>query len=301
MTAGSEMSERRSVSRTRGIARLAAASTALALTLVAATALADLTKDQCVDANGKAQDARREGRFSDARALLQSCANASCPKMVANDCTARLDDLDRAQPSVIFDARDGAGNDLSAVKVTVDGRPLTEGLTGLALAVDPGRHTFTFEAQGLPAVTQELVVSEREQGRRVAVVLGRPAAQTAPASPDQPAPHGLSRRTLGLVVGGVGVGAVITGAVFGLLASSATSDYEKHCGSNIHEAPNVCDSTGVSGHDDASTKAALSTGFFIGGGVLAAAGAVLWFTGGPGKPSAAAAVTPGGVIVRGEF
>ncbi|HTB72606.1 MAG TPA: hypothetical protein VK762_05165, partial [Polyangiaceae bacterium] len=92
-----------------------------------------------------------------------------------------------------------------------------------------------------------------------------------------------------------------TGAVFGLLASSATSDYEKHCGSNIHEAPNVCDSTGVSGHDDASTKAALSTGFFIGGGVLAAAGAVLWFTGAPGKPSASAALTPGGVIVRGEF
>jgi hypothetical protein len=294
------MSERRSVSRTRVLVQLAAASTSLLLTLAAATAQADLTKDQCVDANGKAQDARREGRFGDARALLQSCANASCPKMVANDCTARLDDLDRAQPSVLFDARDAAGNDLSAVKVTVDGRPLTDKLTGLALSVDPGHHTFTFEAQGLPVVTQELVVSEREQGRQVTVVLGKPAAETAPA-PDQAPPHGISRRTIGLVVGGVGVGAVITGAVFGLLASSATSDYEKHCGSNIHEAPNVCDSTGVSGHDDASTKAALSTGFFIGGGVLAAAGAVLWFTGAPGKPSASAALTPGGVIVRGEF
>jgi hypothetical protein len=282
------------------LARLAAASTSLLLTLAAATAQADLTKDQCVDANGKAQDARRDGRFSEARALLQSCANASCPKMVATDCAARLDDLEHAQPSVLFDARDSAGNDLSAVKVTVDGRPLTDKLTGLALAVDPGHHTFTFEAEGLPVVTQELVVSEREQGRQVTVVLGKPAAEIAP-TPDQPAPHGISRRTIGLVVGGVGVGAVITGAVFGLLASSATSDYEKHCGSDIHAAPNVCDSTGVSGHDDASTKAALSTGFFIGGGVLAAAGAVLWFTGGPGKPSASAALTPGGVLVRGEF
>ena len=283
-------------------AGIAAASTALALTLAAMPALADLTKDQCVDANGKAQDARREGRFTEARTLLQSCANASCPKIVTSDCTTRLDELDRAQPTVVFDARDAAGNDLSAVKVTVDGRPLADKLAGMALAVDPGRHTFTFEAAGQPVVTQELVLSEREQGRQVTVVIGRPlAASSTTAAVDEPAPHGISRRTVGLIVGGVGVGAVITGAVFGLLASSAKSDYQNNCGSHIGAPPNQCNATGVSGHDDASTKAALSTGFFIGGGVLAAAGAVLWFTGGPGKPGAAVAVTPGGALVRGEF
>jgi hypothetical protein len=282
------------------IARMAAISAALALSMVGPAARADLTKDQCVDANGKAQEARRQGRFSEARGLLQACANASCPKIVANDCAARLDDLDHAQPTVVFDARDPAGHDLSDVKVTVDGHALAERLTGMALAVDPGHHTFMLEAPGQPPVTQELVLSEREQGRQVVVVVGRPAA--GPATPaDVPPPRGISRRTVGLVVGGVGAGVLVAGAIFGLLASSAKSAYEKDCGANIKAPPNQCNGAGLSGHDDASTKAALSTGFFIGGGVLAAAGAVLWFTGGAGKTGAAMAVTPGAVAVRGEF
>jgi hypothetical protein len=42
-------------------------------------------------------------------------------------------DLERAQPTVVFDVKDDAGNDLTDVKVTVDGNPLADKLTGTAL------------------------------------------------------------------------------------------------------------------------------------------------------------------------
>jgi hypothetical protein len=49
--------------------------------------------------------------------------------MVRDDCTRRLDELDKAQPTIVFEAKDGAGRDLTAVQVTVDGKPLVESLT----------------------------------------------------------------------------------------------------------------------------------------------------------------------------
>jgi hypothetical protein len=279
-------------------------------TFAAATARADggsstPTKDQCIAANGQAQSLRRAGKFAQARAQLATCVDPHCPKLVSADCASRLDELDRAQPTVLFDVKDAAGHDLASVHVDIDGQPLTAALDGTAIPVDPGQHTFHFQAEGQPPATEMLVIQEQEKGRREHVTLGTPAvasSTTAPTTESAPPPlqtHS-ARRTIGLVVGGVGVAGVAAGAVFGLLASSAKNDYEAHCGSSIHQAAAVCDPTGISGHQDASTKAALSTAFFIGGGVLAAGGAVLFFT----APKAAATtvgVGPGSVTVAGRF
>jgi hypothetical protein len=99
----------------------------------------------------------------------------------------------------------------------------------------------------------------------------------------------------------VGLAAVAAGAVFGLLAQSAKDGYERQCGSNVGQPPGACTNQGVQGHNDASTKAALSSGFFIGGGVAAAAGAVLFFTAPKSVPSATVGLGPTGLVVRGEF
>jgi hypothetical protein len=49
------------------------------LAFASAPALADVTKDSCIEANGKAQDLRRTGKLSVARAQLRICADASLP------------------------------------------------------------------------------------------------------------------------------------------------------------------------------------------------------------------------------
>ena len=105
--------------------RLAASAVAATgIVFASGPALADLTKDQCIDANGKGQELRREGSFAAARLQLRQCATPSCPAMVRDDCTRRLDELESAQPTILFDVKDATGTDLIDVRVSVDGQPL---------------------------------------------------------------------------------------------------------------------------------------------------------------------------------
>jgi hypothetical protein len=247
---------------------------AIALSLVAGSAFADVTKDQCIDSNGQAQTLRRTGKFSAARDQLRICSDAACPRMVRDDCARRLDDLDRVQPTIVFEAKDASGRDLAAVKVTVDGQPFADKLGGAALPVDPGEHAFTFEAPGRPATTQTFVVHEADKSRREVVVLAEPpanpvavAATPAAASPDAaPSKHWSAQKIAGFALGGAGIVGVGLGTVFGIEAISKNGD--AHC-----SAQNVCG-------DGSSRIAAIhagnaSTAAFIAGGVLLAGGVTL--------------------------
>jgi hypothetical protein len=296
-----------------------AASIAAALAFASAPAAADLTKDQCVDANGKGQELRREGMFSAARVQLRQCATPSCPAMVRDDCTRRLDELERAQPTIVFEVKDAAGVDVIDVRVSADGQPLVAHLSGKPVNVDPGAHEFTFEVAGKPPVTERVLVSEGEIGRRERVVIGTaPVAASAPASPSSaplstsepstPPSSGLgARKVIGLSIGGVGVVGVGVGAVFGLMASSAWSHAKSACGGDPTRCNDV--TSGNSYRDTTQTDGTISTIGFIAGGVLVAAGAIVLFTGAHHEQTSATGVVvapslgPGlaGVALKGAF
>jgi hypothetical protein len=135
----------------------------------------------------------------------------------------------------------------------------------------------------------------------LSATLGPVAPAPAPAAATEPAQHGPPLRTIGLAVGGVGVAGVLAGAVFGVLASSAKNDYAKDCGTGIQAPPNQCNAAGIHGHDDAVTKATLSTVFFVTGGALVAGGAALWFIGRGAASSSSVGIGPEGVTWRGTF
>ena len=97
------------------------------------------SKEQCVDANGLGQELRRTGKLSAAREQLRACAHPTCPALVRDDCTLRLDELERAQPTIAFSVQDAAGADLSQVTVRVDGMTLATRLDGTALVVSGAR------------------------------------------------------------------------------------------------------------------------------------------------------------------
>jgi hypothetical protein len=155
---------------------------------------AEVTKDQCVDANTKAQSLRRERKFRAAREQLSLCVDVHCPAMVRDDCAQRLDELERVQPTIVFDAKDGSGRDLSEVRVTIDGKPLADKLDGAALAVDPGAHSFTFEVVGQPVVTRNLVLKEGEKLRRERIPM--PGTRSPAGSMSAPAGAAPSGDTL---------------------------------------------------------------------------------------------------------
>jgi hypothetical protein len=250
--------------------------------------------DACIAASEVATTARRAGRLLDARAALSTCASSSCPDAVKSSCQQRLVEIRRAVPSIAFQVKDAAGNDLSNVRVTVDGKPQDGGVT-TALELDPGAHAFTFEAAGQSTIHQSFTLVEGARERHESITMGTPPPAASPPKPTLPAegaagPHGSGDvsggskgsppwRTVGWVAGAVGVAGLGLGAGFGLVTMSKKSAGE-------------CDSSGVcqdyASIADAKHTAAVATAGFVAGGVLIASGAALLLLT-PGPRAAASA------------
>lgn len=199
----------------------------LVLTLAIAPAAADpISKEQCVDAHGRGQDARDTGKITLARKLFLTCAQPACPSLVQGDCARLADDLSRQQSSLTFVARDGQGTDLPDTSVYVDDVLVVTRLDdGKPHDVDPGRHTVKFTSNGKDQ-TVTLVVGAGEKARAVVVTFGAvnppivPGGLAGPASPVPPPEprmiHPTGARVL--MFGGLGVTAVGAGiAVIGVL------------------------------------------------------------------------------------
>jgi hypothetical protein len=266
------------------------------------------SKAECIAANEEAQDLRRAGRLRAARAKLSQCVEASCPGPVREDCSQAIAEVDAAMPTLVFEVRDAAGNDVSGARVSLGGDESPAPITGTALSVDPGAHHFVFEADGAPTTEKDVVVHEGDKGRHIRVTMGTPAAaapQAVPPKPavgpeEKPAGGGSTMRTLGLVTGGVGVVGLAVGGIFGLLTKST---YDKALQDECGNRANGCTAQGSQDGKTAHTDAAISTGAFIGGGVFLAAGALLFFT----APKDSVVVAPaasasgGGLLVRGTW
>jgi hypothetical protein len=151
---------------------------------------ADPTTADCLTASLASLKLGNEHKVRQERAQLLVCAAESCPADIRKECMRRVDEVNGAIPTIIFGAKDGAGNDLSAVKVTMDGEVLADRLEGTALSIDPGAHTFVFESGGLPTVERHFVIQQGQKDRREAIVFdaagGTPS--DAPAGPAAPAP-----------------------------------------------------------------------------------------------------------------
>jgi hypothetical protein len=274
---------------------------------------ADPSIAECLNANDKSIALRNEHKLLAARKELLVCAASTCPAEVRKECMRRIDLVNTSLPTVVLEAKDGAGNDLSAVKVTLDGDVLVEKLDGTSISLDPGAHTFTFEVAGQPSITKQLVIREGQKDRREVLQFGAPPPATsapsttattkAAANPaietsvDQvSSSSGGTQRVLAVVAAGVGVVGIGVGSVFGLQSMSKHSDASAKC-------PGACsDQAGVDLWNDARSAGNLSTIAFAVGGVGLATGAILWFTAkSPHATAMHAAVGPGSLQIRGSW
>jgi hypothetical protein len=145
-----------------------------------------------------------------------------------------------------------------------------------------------FQAKDGVTVEKTLLLHEAEKDRHERIVFEPVAPSGVPAAPNAGAPEGPGMglhagtvapvaqsgnwpRTLGLVVGGVGVASIATGSVLGLIASSRWSQSQKECSPS--GCPNFAGA--ISDHDGAANAGNLSTAAFVAGGVLVAAGVAL--------------------------
>lgn len=178
---------------------------------------------------------------------------------------------------------------LKGLTVTIDGVELSPGLWGTAVPIDPGRRIVAASAPGHAPWNTEIAIGEAPQ--RTTVEIPRlevsppqpppqpsqpPAVPTAPPPKPQPPPAlpdpealrltepDYTLSTVGIIIGGVGAGAVIAGAVAGGIAFANRAASDDEC------PLERCTPRGVALNDEAKTAATISNvGFAVGAGLTA--------------------------------
>jgi serine/threonine-protein kinase len=190
------------------------------------------------------------------------------------------------------------GNDAGTV-VKHNGQVVPRESWGVALPVDAGDQTLEASSPGHKTWTATV----RVEGEGVNVPIDvpllevdnapKPAEAMATTAPAEPVPSadkgaqgssGSTQRTIGLVVGGVGVVGIVVGTIFGLKAKSKNDDSKGFC---KPDNPNDCSAQGVNLRDQALNAAKVSTVGMVVGGVALAGGIVLFITAPSDKPTMA--------------
>jgi hypothetical protein len=232
-------------------------------------------KQVCVAASEKGQQLRTAGKLVEAREQFAVCGRAECPKLIQQDCTQWTGEVLAAIPSVVPAAKDRNGRDIVDARLTVDGVVVTETLDGKPIVLDPGVHAFVFEDKGAAgaaatSVKEQVVVKPGEKNRIVTVTFGTAEngggtsteGRDTHEAHDATGPSRSSPPIAAYILGGVGIVALGSAGVMGLLANGDARDLRSTC------APN-CKQTDV---DAIQTRYTIS-------GVTAAVGGALLVTG----------------------
>ncbi len=260
-----------------------------------------------------------EKRLVSARARWQQALNLarSVGDARADEVATELARIDRIVPKLVIGATGALPID---VVLRVDDLQVGAASLGVALAVEPGRHTVSATASKKKSwsttvdtkadgLTTSVPIPDLEDAPPDAAPPSPPpavvppvASPAAPLTPDAralaPTGSGDKMRSVGIVTAGAGAVALAVGAFFGVEAARKRAD----AGCNGTTCPT--DDSARTLHD-AKSAATTSTILFVVGGALAATGVTLWLV----APSAHTAQTAriqavptvGGVVVRASW
>ena len=230
------------------------------------------------------QTASAWATYRDAASAAQGLGRADWEKLASTRAAALEPKLARLTVRVVEPAE--------KIEVTRDGAHTSPASWGVSIPVDVGTHTVQATAPGRKPFRTSVVIGR--DGDRDEVVVPKLQVQpagtaTAPAGGARRAEtSGNSQRTVGFVVGGIGVAGLAVGAVTGLIAMGKNNDSKQAC-------PNdgACGSSdAVDAADGARQFGTVSTIAFVAGGVGAALGIVLVLTA-PSSSSERASARPG--------
>jgi hypothetical protein len=273
-------------------------------------AFAGPSKEECVEAHGKGQDAKESGKLSLAKKLFLTCAQPSCPQLVQGDCARFADELSRLQPTISLVARDTNGADLPDTTVYVDDVLVVTRLDdGRAHEIDPGKHVVRFTNAGRDRVVT-VVIGAGEQGRTVSATFDAPQSARRPAltltqDPVPPKSHEpkVTHPTGAKVLLYGGAIAAIGGIGLGIFELTRVPG---NCSISTHQCAAPPGDPSID-----SARSAMQTaniGWMVGAvGVAAVAGGITWYVGGKKVEKEHVAVAPwasptgGGLAVGGSL
>jgi hypothetical protein len=273
-------------------------------------AFAGPSKEECVEAHSKGQDAKESGKLSLARKLFLTCAQSSCPQLVQGDCARFADELSRLQPTISLAARDTNGADLPDTTVYIDDVLVVTRLDdGRAHEIDPGKHIVKFTNAGRDRVVT-VVIGAGEQGRTVSATFDAPQSAKRPTlmltqDPAQPRPHEPK------VTHPTGAKVLLYGGAIAAIGGIGLGIYELtrvpgNCSISTHECAAPPGDPSID-----SARSAMQTaniGWMVGAvGVAAVAGGITWYVSGKKVEKEHVAVAPwasstgGGLAVGGSL
>jgi hypothetical protein len=196
---------------------------------------AGTAKTACLAAHEEAVALRTQKKLHGARDKFVACARVECPTVVRKECVEQLALVEKDAPTVSLEARDEAGMDTTAVKVSMDGTTLVERLTGTGVDVEPGEHVFRFERADGKAIEQRVLVVEGDKNRKVVADFGSLVPKPVPLV-EKPT-HQDSRQipVLSYVAGGVAIVALGSFTIFALSGKGAEKDLASSCSPNCKD------------------------------------------------------------------
>ena len=252
------------MARARGFAALLA----VGVTVAGAAAHAD-EKAICIDSAEAAQKLRGQGKLLDARARLLECTRDACPKVVRDDCTNWISEVDKETPSVIVRARSPRDEDVDGA-IAIDGKVVKAHVDGAPIPLDPGPHAIRLTARdgAFDDAETKVIVALGEKNRIVTLALASKGQGPVVANPPIDAPRTSGTRWVGWTMGGLGVASLTTFAVLQILAQGAYSDMkDSACGKSSTCSADVL--------DPIRTKFVVS-GVMLGVGSALVVGSVIW-------------------------
>ena len=200
--------------------------------------------------------------------------------------------------------------------IELDDKELSDAVIGTAFPVDGGRHALKASADGYRSWKTSFRIGM--EGEEMAVIIPEleerddDEPDPDPDDIEQPKPKpkvdpdtdpddGSPQRTIGYVVGGVGIASVIVGAIFGVRAITLRSESDDKCGDG-----DACPDTpegheGLEANEDAQTSATVAN-VLVGVGLgLVGVGLVVVLTAPSESESARIRVGPGALWLQGTF
>ncbi len=206
---------------------------------------ARVDKKTCIVSSESGQKLRHDGKLRAAREQLLVCARPECPAVIRQDCAQFLNEVTTSTPSIVIAARDSGGKETLSVKVSIDGELALTKLDGKALSLDPGVHTFKYQAEDGTVVQEDVGIREGEKNRVVYVAFHKPEPEATPSVATAATPAAATASTAPLtttttttkpgiptgafVFGGIGLLGVGLGSFFLVTAGSDASNLRSTC------------------------------------------------------------------------
>jgi len=115
------------------------------------------------------QEKEKAGQLVEAQKLYRSCSDIACATATWHACVAANTHLRATLPSIVPVAVDDDGAPRADVEVKMDGQVIASQLTGLAIAVDPGPHEFSFSIDSEIFASTKIEIIEGERNRPLSV------------------------------------------------------------------------------------------------------------------------------------